>query len=657
MYRKLAWRIVILMLVLLYTPGVARMEGMDPATLSPGHLAIAPDPYEPDDTCAQATALPYLLGNEHTFHTASDVDWYWFDGPGGATAYSLRAYGDGTCRLELYRADCGTLIASAQDAIYLERAAEGRYYLKITAVGGWTGSYWPYMSEVLRESCLTVRVLRTGTQLGLANATLQIWFLNYANMERYHVATHVTGPDGVYRMCWYASEDERGVYEIYETDPPGCVSTGAGGGDVIWDWNHVDAMVRKGDQVLVTFYDTPPLQMELSPVNGASCVNSIQPFTASVTDIESAAQISAVEYVVDKGDWLVDAVYLRYVRASNLIYLRNEDNSGWLGGYAPGSGHILQNSRARVHLNQCAASTSPDGHTLQVTWAVEFTPAFAGTYNQFLYAERGPDFYIGFDQMGRWDVSYCGSPTPTLTPTATPQQWSCGTHTLQHGVDGYTGSQDVGISSWYPDQNYDGGINDVMAVRATDQLAGLIRFDLGMVPQQATITRATLSLYAARWHEPAPPPGRTLTVSVYEVYRPWVASQATWKLAQTGVPWGQAGCNDTTTDRAAQAASTVLMSAVGQWYDIDITALVQKWVSNPATNHGLVLKGTGSGIGVELVTMEHGATQLHPKLTIQCELPTTPTATWTPTPTRTPTRTPSPTPSAEVYLPLLLKVR
>ena len=74
-----------------------------------------------------------------------------------------------------------------------------------------------------------------------------------------------------------------------------------------------------------------------------------------------------------------------------------------------------------------------------------------------------------------------------LWGTFTNVQASSGaqTVTLQHGVNGYTGTQDVGLIAWNPHTNYDGGINDQMEIRSTGQLAGLLQFDLTSIPADA----------------------------------------------------------------------------------------------------------------------------------------------------------------------------
>jgi hypothetical protein len=110
---------------------------------------------------------------------------------------------------------------------------------------------------------------------------------------------------------------------------------------------------------------------------------------------------------------------------------------------------------------------------------------------------------------------------------------------------------------------------------------------------------------------------REITVGAYQVLRPWIDSQATWNHAQTGVPWGQPGCNAIGQDRQGQPVAQVTIFDTWRWYELDITGLVEGWVADPASNHGLALKAYGNAAGVKIVTMEHGGVWMRPKLVVE----------------------------------------
>jgi len=201
--------------------------------------------------------------------------------------------------------------------------------------------------------------------------------------------------------------------------------------------------------------------------------------------------------------------------------------------------------------------------------------------------------------------------TPTLvpTPTATPPAQ---TRVFQQGQEDYSGTRDTYLSAWYATRNYDRA--SALAVRAGGLMIPLIRFDLSALPRDAEIAQATLVLTVASggFYEQE--------VSVYEVLTPWVAGEATWRLAAAGVPWQTAGANGVGVDRSGKAADTELAIA-STTVEFDVTELVAKWVADPAANHGVLLRGT-SGIAVQhnLASAEHWNRAVRPQLVVRYRL-------------------------------------
>ncbi|MBC7260711.1 MAG: DNRLRE domain-containing protein, partial [Chloroflexi bacterium] len=235
------------------------------------------------------------------------------------------------------------------------------------------------------------------------------------------------------------------------------------------------------------------------------------------------------------------------------------------------------------------------------------------------------------------------NPLPA-TPTPTPSPIPPGTEitiTLQQTSDGYSGSEDTYIYQYTPDDNY--CLDPALRVGYMQRYKALLRFDLSAIPAGATITRATLQLYAVAWS------GSDITVSAYAITRSVSFCQATWNQAQSGNLWGRPGANDTSSDRRASAESTLTTSGVKKWYSLDLTRLVQEWVNGSLANNGVLLQAAYSDSSVfYFSSAQDGNVPLHPKLVITYRLGTgvTPTATSTrasPTPTQTPVSTSAPT--------------
>src|SRR5271156_4882289 len=97
----------------------------------------------------------------------------------------------------------------------------------------------------------------------------------------------------------------------------------------------------------------------------------------------------------------------------------------------------------------------------------------------------------------------------------------------------------------------------------------LLQFDLSTLPAGTTamqVSRATLRLYCNRMHTAG-------LVSVQPV----------------GGAWGEYSVTYATLPSVGSAAQVVAVSQAGAYVAVDVTALVQGWVSAPATNNGLAL--------------------------------------------------------------------
>jgi len=233
---------------------------------------------------------------------------------------------------------------------------------------------------------------------------------------------------------------------------------------------------------------------------------------------------------------------------------------------------------------------------------------------------------------------------PTLTPTPPVEVL-----TLQEGMGGYSGTEDATISRWSPGQpdpdstllhlrsQRDGPARDF--TRIDDIYSVLIRFDLSYLPAGMVVQDATLHLYALQ---------RSLRdrirVSAYELLRPWDETQATWNRPQAGQWWAEPGANGEGSDRAARRTDIELMEDLNTWFGFHLTPLVQGWLDDPGSNHGVVLRDISvKNLTYSFASSEHSQVGIRPKLMITYTMPGWPTLTPTATPTATPTHTPMPT--------------
>ncbi len=190
-------------------------------------------------------------------------------------------------------------------------------------------------------------------------------------------------------------------------------------------------------------------------------------------------------------------------------------------------------------------------------------------------------------------------------------------------------------------------------LRADDQLAPLLRFDVSDIPPGSTIIVAYLNLYV--------PEGQSsdiflapLKFAAYCVQQDWLAGEATWYQATVGNAWEVPGCKGAS-DRCQSHDPNEIGEVISQgaWVPrVPVTSIVQRWVTEG--NHGLILLGDQDPpvFKSALVSSRAGDVDHRPWLWVEWRTPTltptptsTPTATATPTPTSTSTATPTATPT------------
>jgi hypothetical protein len=201
------------------------------------------------------------------------------------------------------------------------------------------------------------------------------------------------------------------------------------------------------------------------------------------------------------------------------------------------------------------------------------------------------------------------TPTLTLTPTRVVSPLPKG---FQQGLlpdASYAGVDDTFLTWYRPSVGWEEDDSLIVSGREGSERP-LLRFELdGYIPANAQIHSAKVSLYA--WSR------RTLfgmRVSAYEVLRPWDVGTASWYEASVGQSWGVAGCDQAGVDRTAEAVASRFVYFTNCWHEWDITSLVQKWVSDPSSNHGLILVGHPIDQEMRFRSSEWRAPQHRPKL-------------------------------------------
>ena len=152
----------------------------------------------------------------------------------------------------------------------------------------------------------------------------------------------------------------------------------------------------------------------------------------------------------------------------------------------------------------------------------------------------------------------------------------------------------------------------------------LIKFNLAeTIPYYMQVNEAWLDLRVAQAYGSG-----DMNVRVYRLNEDW-EEMATWSDLGSD-------CYDAT------MVATQTFTRTTAYGGIDITDLVQDWVTDPLSNHGLLIK-SGSTIDLRFYSSEEGSQDRRPRLVIDYEIPAGVTPPPTLTPTFTPTYTPAPT--------------
>jgi peptidyl-prolyl cis-trans isomerase B (cyclophilin B) len=143
----------------------------------------------------------------------------------------------------------------------------------------------------------------------------------------------------------------------------------------------------------------PPVNASLTPASGSAlAVGSRVPFTATCTDADGNADISNVYLVINTVLDSKNAISLWYDAAANKLYLRNDANTAWLGGYAPGTAMTIENASCKV---LCGLATiERDGPALRVNWMVEPKTSMLGkAVGAWMYVSDASGITDGYDRM------------------------------------------------------------------------------------------------------------------------------------------------------------------------------------------------------------------------------------------------------------------
>ncbi len=151
----------------------------------------------------------------------------------------------------------------------------------------------------------------------------------------------------------------------------------------------------------------------ITPSSGSSQPNLQVIVTTTYSDPDGWANVQFVYLLINASLNWKNCFYGNYNQNTNKLYLRNNANTAWLGGYTPGSSRTIENSYAKLNCSQTTVSGS--GKTLTVKWAVTFKSTFVGTKNSYLYVKDDTGAISGWVKKGTWTIQSADTTPPTGT--------------------------------------------------------------------------------------------------------------------------------------------------------------------------------------------------------------------------------------------------
>jgi hypothetical protein len=139
---------------------------------------------------------------------------------------------------------------------------------------------------------------------------------------------------------------------------------------------------------------------------------------------------------------------------------------------------------------------------------------------------------------------------------------------------------------------------------------GLLRWNLGGIAPGTKISSASITLSVTN--------SSTQTYQAYALKRAWAESEVTWNSYAAGKPWEVAGARGSL-DREATVAGTVTPSATGERTFALSAAVVQRWVEDPTTNHGIIIANATNTDGFAFSSRESSTSSQRPRLTVNVE--------------------------------------
>lgn len=150
--------------------------------------------------------------------------------------------------------------------------------------------------------------------------------------------------------------------------------------------------------------NAPPVNAGFVPNIGYFAPNVKYAFRANYSDANGASDLRHAFLMLNLTVSGANSIYLYYDLPQNKLYMRNDANTAWIGGYAPGSNTVIQNNRARLWCGEVL--TSKVGNNFSIRWILSFFDSVQGqTLRPWLFVRDLSGATDGWDSFGGFLVT------------------------------------------------------------------------------------------------------------------------------------------------------------------------------------------------------------------------------------------------------------
>ncbi|MCG6938677.1 MAG: phytase [Gammaproteobacteria bacterium] len=188
---------------------------------------------------------------------------------------------------------------------------------------------------------------------------------------------------------------------------------------------------------------------------------------------------------------------------------------------------------------------------------------------------------------------------------------------FQDGVEpnpSYAGTRDTSLSENQP--NTVSGLYTELFVDGDDpsgsgnDVSTMLRWDISVIEPGSVIESVDITIQVTN--------SSSGSYGVYQLLAPWSETEATWNESAAGASWQVAGARGAL-DRGSIVLGSVSASSTGSYtfsLNSNGRAVVQAWVNDSNSNHGLIIADASVTDGLDMMSRETAVAAQRPKLTI-----------------------------------------